>query len=54
MCLDNGMDIRTLSSVLGFQNVKTVKNAYEKAEIENEKNRKTFKFKIAYQYSNAK
>ena len=30
MCLDNGMDIRTLSSVLGFQNVKTVINAYEK------------------------
>ena len=27
-CLDNGMDIRTLSSILGYENVKTVKNAY--------------------------
>lgn len=30
ICLDNGMDIRTLSSILGFQNVKTAKSSYEK------------------------
>ena len=30
ICLDNGMDIRTLSSILGYQNVKTVRNAYSK------------------------
>ena len=28
LCLDNGMDIRTLSSVLGYDNVRTVKNSY--------------------------
>ena len=30
ICLDNGMDIRTLSSILGYQNVKTARNAYSK------------------------
>ena len=28
MCLDNGMDIRTLSSILGYGNVKTVKQSF--------------------------
>ena len=28
ICLDNGMDIRTLSSVLGYDNARTVKNSY--------------------------
>ena len=27
-CLDNGMDIRTLSSILGFENIQTVQNTY--------------------------
>ena len=30
ICLDNGMDIRTLSSVMGFDNVKTIKSSFIK------------------------